>query len=130
MLPRLTATLLFLVLTSTAGLAGSAPSYLCSMTGQVRTTCCCKKAQLSVGCETFSRAKSCCEARVSELTALPAAPHDGHQLTLKVFALVVAHASQALGLANVQSSLLPVGSQAPPAPPGPPIFERTCRYLI
>ena len=133
MASRLAAIVVTLVLVVASGVARSV-SYLCLMDGQVRSACCCNKAQAERAEADGPKVErqGCCEVRVSEATQAPATTKEVLQNDRLPVELALASHPPTLDVPRLTSrDLLPgIGARAPPHGMGPPIFVRNCRYLI
>ena len=102
------------------------PGYLCRITGQISSSCCCAAKHASRGCESEVRKASCCQLVEAERTIAPSVTPDSSRL-----------------LAAPAAAELPVQIALPKAawtyaprvarithPPGPPRFLVNCSFLI
>lgn len=133
MVSRAAAILVALVLVVATGMARSV-SYLCLMDGQVRSACCCKKAEESRAepdCPKIER-QGCCEVRVAEATKAPATARDGvhHEQLPGPPALASLPPRLDVAPPSGRDVVPGIGARAPPSGIGPPIFVRICSYLI
>lgn len=128
---RFAASLLALLVLATSGMVGGT-AFLCLMDGQVRSECCCKKAQAEADddCARVVRANDCCEVRVTkaehQAARVEATKHQVQPVPLVAMLPAVA---QLLRPAT-QEANLPPGARGPPFDHGPPLFVRNCSYLI
>lgn len=130
MLERIAAAVFALALVLNTGI-GPGLLHLCSMSGQVKSHCCCQKGGNADEGTQLERDMRCCELKVTESLRPAATVRDGQAPQapeLAVVALVPQAAS--LGVPATDDGLLPLGARAPPEHTGPPIFVRNCSFLI
>lgn len=129
---RLAAAFLALILLVTSGVTGGR-SYLCLMSGQVRSECCCKRAATKDkgGGARIERADRCCEVHVTDGTRLPATARDGLSNDSAALPLLaILSVAMEVVPARAQESVLPFSARGPPRRTGPPLFISNCSLLI
>lgn len=128
---RLAASLLAVVMFATSGAIGGV-AYLCLMDGQVRSECCCKKAQAETDedCAKVERADDCCEVRVTKVDHQPARLEATKQHVQPLPMVATLPSLVRLVPPTTDEANLPPGARGPPPGNGPPLFIWNCSYLI
>jgi len=128
---QLAAGLLALVMFATSGAIGGV-AYLCLMDGQVRSECCCKKADAETddSCAKIVRADDCCEVRVTSADHLPARVEATKQHVQPLPMVATLPAVVRVARPTTEEANLPPGARGPPPGSGPPLFVWNCSYLI
>jgi hypothetical protein len=102
-------------------------SFLCSMTGEVRESCCCAGQHAQPVREMQVKAQGCCHELRSEGHAVPSAVQEA---TPQVPPAALAQVLLAL-VAPPRRHVVPALERAPEKyPPGPPRFLACCSFLI
>lgn len=131
MVARFAASLLALLVFMTSGTIGGV-AYLCLMDGQVRSECCCRKAQAEQDndCAEVVRADDCCEVRVTKASHAPARVEaTKHQVQPAPLLATLPFVTQ-IEPSAIQQASLPPGARGPPPDSGPSLFIWNCSYLI
>lgn len=135
MVTRLAASFLVLVVFATSGAIGSI-GYLCSMGGQVRSECCCKKNQAEADdddhCDPpMVQAVDCCEVRVTKADRQQLARVETTQDQIQSLPVVAAlPIITPVRPPALEEAGLPSGARGPPPGRSAPLFIWNCSYLI